>query len=98
MARDKFHPGKVEEWKRLPEEAMEIMRTRDSGTLHYEIFFNEDESEAVVFERYRDTDAAFAREVAECLEFSRGVSDAIVRTDPQLYTTKFTKVDASARS
>jgi len=58
IARVKFHPGKVEEWKRLTEEAMEIVRTRDSGTLQYEIFFNEDESEAVVFERYRDADAA----------------------------------------
>ena len=58
IARVKFHPGKVEEWKRLSEEAMEIVRTRDSGTLQYEIFFNEDESEAVVFERYRDADAA----------------------------------------
>src|SRR5687767_9371176 len=58
IARLKFHPGKLEEWKRLTEEAMEIVRTRDSGTLQYEIFFNEDESEAVVFERYRDADAA----------------------------------------
>ncbi|HEY7624412.1 MAG TPA: antibiotic biosynthesis monooxygenase family protein [Candidatus Limnocylindria bacterium] len=58
IARVKFHPGKVEEWKRLSEEAMEIVRTEDSGTLQYEIFFNEDESEAVVFERYRDADAA----------------------------------------
>jgi quinol monooxygenase YgiN len=58
IARVKFHPGKVEEWKRLTEEAMEIVRTRDSGTLQYEIFFNEDETEAVVFERYRDADAA----------------------------------------
>ena len=58
IARVKFHPGKVEEWKRLSEEAVEIVRTRDSGTLQYEIFFNEDESEAVVFERYRDADAA----------------------------------------
>ena len=58
IARVKFHPGKVEEWKRLSEEAMEIVRTRDSGTLQYEIFFNEDESEAVVFERYRDAHAA----------------------------------------
>src|ERR687884_1674685 len=57
IARVKFLPGKVEEWKRLSEEAMEIVRTRDSGTLQYEIFFNEDESEAVVFERYRDADA-----------------------------------------
>src|SRR4029079_15470837 len=34
------------------------VRTRDTGTLQYEIFFNQDESEAVVFERYRDADAA----------------------------------------
>jgi bifunctional non-homologous end joining protein LigD len=32
-----------------------------------------------------------AREVKECLEFSRRVSDAIARTDPQLYTTAFAK-------
>ena len=37
---------------------MEIVRTKDTGTLQYEIFFNEDESEAMVFERYRDADAA----------------------------------------
>src|SRR6188508_2977340 len=58
IARVKFRPGQVEEWKRLSKEAMEIVRTRDSGTLQYEIFLNEDESEAVVFERYRDADAA----------------------------------------
>jgi len=58
IARVNFHPGKLEEWKRLTEEAMKIVRTRDSRTLEYEIFFNEDESEAVVFERYRDADAA----------------------------------------
>ncbi len=58
IARVKFHPGKVEEWKRLTAEAMEIVRTKDRGTLQYEIFFNADESEAIVFERYRDADAA----------------------------------------
>ncbi|HMI49553.1 MAG TPA: antibiotic biosynthesis monooxygenase [Gemmatimonadaceae bacterium] len=58
IARVKFYPGKLAEWKRLTEEAMEIVRTRDTGTLQYEIFFNEDETEAIVFERYRDADAA----------------------------------------
>jgi quinol monooxygenase YgiN len=58
IARVKILPGKVEEWKRLTAEAVEIVRTKDSGTLQYEIFFNADESEAVVFERYRDSDAA----------------------------------------
>ncbi len=58
IARVKFHPGKVEEWKRLTKEAMEIVRTQDTGTLQYEIFLNADETEAVVYERYRDADAA----------------------------------------
>jgi len=58
IARVKFFPGKLEEWKRLTEQAMEIMRIKDKGTLQYEIFFNADETEAVVFERYRDADAA----------------------------------------
>ncbi len=58
IARVRFRPGKVDEWKRLSEQAMEIVRTKESGTLQYEIFFNEDESEAVVYERYRDADAA----------------------------------------
>lgn len=31
---------------------MEIVRTRDPGTLQYEVFFNEDETDAIVFERY----------------------------------------------
>jgi len=51
IARVKFHPGKIKEWKRLTEEAMEIVRTRDSGTLQYEIFFNEDETEATCSRR-----------------------------------------------
>src|SRR3954452_5556496 len=58
FARVKFFPGKLAEWKRLTEQALEIVRTKDSGTLQYEIFFNADESEAIVFERYRDSDAA----------------------------------------
>ena len=58
IARAKIRPGKLDEYKRLCEAAMEIVRTKDTGTLQYEIFFNDDESEAIVFERYRDIDAA----------------------------------------
>lgn len=64
IARAKIHPGKLDDYKRLCAEAMEIVRTQDTGTLQYEIFFNDDESEAITFERYRDADAAiehFAR-------------------------------------
>ena len=58
IARVKFLPGKLEEWKRLTEEAMRIVREKDTGTLQYEIFFDAGESEAIVFERYRDSAAA----------------------------------------
>ena len=58
IARAKIRPGKLDDYKRLCEQAMDIVRTQDTGTLQYEIFFNDDESEAMVFERYRDIDAA----------------------------------------
>ena len=32
IARFKFHEGKVEEYKRLSARAMEIVRTKDTGT------------------------------------------------------------------
>jgi quinol monooxygenase YgiN len=57
IARFRFHPGKVDEFKRLAAEAMEIVRAREPGTLQYETYFNEDESEAIVLERYRDSQA-----------------------------------------
>ncbi len=32
---------------------MEIVRAKDTGTLQYEIYFNDDESEGIVLKRYR---------------------------------------------
>ena len=55
IVRFKFHEGKVEEFKRLSAQAMEIVRTQDTGTLQYDTYFNEDESEALVLERFRDS-------------------------------------------
>ena len=40
-----------------PRECIEIVRTQDTGTLQYEIYFNADESECIVLERYRDSQA-----------------------------------------
>ena len=57
IARFKFHEGKVEEFKRLSAQAMEIARTKDSGTLQYAVYFNDDQSEGIVLERYRDSEA-----------------------------------------
>jgi quinol monooxygenase YgiN len=57
IARYKFHEGKVEEYKRLSAQSMEIVRTKDNGTLQYEIYFSDDQSECIVLERYRDSEA-----------------------------------------
>ena len=57
IARFKFHEGKLEEFKRLSARAMEIARIRDTGTLQFEISFNDDQSECIVHERYRDSEA-----------------------------------------
>jgi quinol monooxygenase YgiN len=57
IARFKFHEGKLGEFKRLAARCMEIVRTKDTGTLQYEIYFNDDQSECIVLERYRDSEA-----------------------------------------
>lgn len=57
IARFKFHEGKLEEFKRLSAQCMEIVRTKDTGTLQYDIYFNDDQSECIVLERYRDSEA-----------------------------------------
>ena len=58
IARFRIHEGKLDEFKRLSAQAMEIVRTKDTGTLQYGIYFNDDESECMVLEQYRDSDAA----------------------------------------
>ena len=58
IARFKFHEGKLEEYKRLSAKAMEIVRTKDTGTLQYDTYFNDDQSECMVIERYKDSEAA----------------------------------------
>jgi hypothetical protein len=36
---------------------MEIARTKDTGTLQYAIYLNDDQSQCIVLERYRDSEA-----------------------------------------
>ena len=57
IARFKFHEGKLEEFKRLAAQCMEIVQIKDTGTLQYDIYFNDDQSECIVHERYRDSEA-----------------------------------------
>ena len=57
IVRFTFHAGMVDEFKRLSAECMEIVRSTDVGTLQYDTYFNDDESQAIVLERFRDSDA-----------------------------------------
>ena len=57
IVRFTFHDGKVEEFKRLSAECLQIVQAQDDGTLQYDTYFNADESEAIVLERFRDADA-----------------------------------------
>src|SRR5882762_1264522 len=57
FARLKIHDGKLDEFKRLAAKCAELVRTKDTGTLQYEQYFNSDETEYLVFERYRDSQA-----------------------------------------
>lgn len=57
IVRFRFHNGDVEEFKRLSQQCMDIVRTQDTGTLQYDTYFNDDETECIVIERFRDSDA-----------------------------------------
>ena len=57
IGRFKFREGELEEFKRLSAQLMEIVRSQDTGTLQYEIYFSEDQSDCIVLERYRDSEA-----------------------------------------
>jgi len=57
IGRFKLHEGKLEEFKRLSEQAMEIVRSMDTGTLQFDIYVNDDQSECIIVERYKDSSA-----------------------------------------
>jgi quinol monooxygenase YgiN len=58
IARFRFHEGKADEYKRLSAQAMELVRAKEPGTLQYDTYLNDDETECVIVERYRDSEAA----------------------------------------
>lgn len=70
IARFNFQQGDVEEFKRLSAQAMEIVRAKDTGTLGYDTYFNDDESECIVLERFRDSEALLehARNLGDLME------------------------------
>lgn len=58
IARFRFLEGKRDEFERLSATAMEIVRAKEPGTLQYDTYMNDDRTECVIIERYRDSEAA----------------------------------------
>lgn len=56
-ARMKIHDGKLHAFKEAEDLCMQSVRENDSGILQYDWFLSEDNSECIVRETYRDTDA-----------------------------------------
>ena len=75
IARFEFRDGQLEEFKRLAAQGMEIVRNKDTGTVQFEISFNDDQSECIVLERYRDSQA-----LIEHAEHFGDLGQALVQT------------------
>jgi hypothetical protein len=75
IARLKIREGKLEEYKRLAAKCAESVRTKDTGTLQYETYFNNDETECLVFERYKDSQS-----LMDNFKNLGGLYDAILQT------------------
>ena len=58
IARFRFHEGKRAEYLRLSDQARDIVRAKEPGTLAYDLYLNDDQSECMFIERYRDSAAA----------------------------------------
>jgi quinol monooxygenase YgiN len=56
-ARGAIREGKLEEFKALAAECMRTVREKDSGTLQYDWFLNQAQTECVVRETYKDSEA-----------------------------------------
>jgi hypothetical protein len=56
IGRFTFHEGELEVFMRLAAQCMEIVRAKDTGTLQYDVYLNDDQSECIVLERYRNSE------------------------------------------
>jgi quinol monooxygenase YgiN len=58
IARFRFREGRREEYLRLSEQARELVKAKEPGTLAYDLYLNGDQTECMFIERYRDSRAA----------------------------------------
>ncbi len=93
IARFRFNEGQVEEYKRLSAQVMEIVKAKNSGTLQFDIYLNDDESECMVIERYRDSAA-----LLEHFQNIGELSDAILATVSVVHGEVLGDVSAELRA
>ncbi len=60
IARFKIHDGKLEEFKNWASTCKEAVQQKDPGTLEYDWYFNNSQTECVVRETYSDSNAVMA--------------------------------------
>jgi len=75
IARLKINVGKLEEFKHVASQYMQVVRTKDSGTLQFELYFNSDQTECMVLERYRD-----CQSLVEHQKNIGGLKEALIKT------------------
>ena len=56
-SRLKIHEGKLDAFKKLANECIVAVKEKEKNTLQYDWFFNEDQTECVVREKFKDSDA-----------------------------------------
>jgi hypothetical protein len=73
---------------------MDVVRARDIGTLQYEIYLNDDQSEGIVYERYRNSEAVIehATNVGDLMEsiFATGSVSSELLGQPSAELTALT--------
>ena len=76
-ARLTIHEGKLDDFKAVAAACLQSVREKDTGTLQYDWFFNEDQTVCEVRERYRDSEAVLEHigNLGETFGVLLGVSD-----------------------
>ena len=86
IGRFTFHEGMLEEFKRLSAQVMQIVETTDTGTLQYDIYLNDDQSECIVVELYQDSSALMrhAEDVGPLMEaiFATAAVESVMLGEP----------------
>ena len=59
-ARFTINEGKLDEFKELVNQAIEVVRENDTGTLAYNFYINEERMECVAVETYENSEAVLA--------------------------------------